>query len=60
MAASPAGRARGSALGGVGAAAKTQLYPLPKDLRRYVRLKNVMLAAAGDNTAVSVTLSLVR
>lgn len=46
--------------GGVGAAAKTQLYPLPKDLRRYVRLKNVMLAAAGDNTAVSVTLSLVR
>lgn len=46
--------------GGVGAAAKTQLFPLPKDLRRYVRVKSVVLAAGGDNTAISVTLSAVR
>lgn len=46
--------------GGAGAAAKTQLYPLPKDLRRYVRLKNTVLTAGGDNTAVSAKLSAVR
>lgn len=46
--------------GGAGAAAKTQLYPLPKDLRRYVRVKSAVLAAGGDNTAASVTLSAVR
>lgn len=46
--------------GGVGAAAKTQLFPLPKDLRRYIRVKNDVLAAGGDNTAKSVSLSMVR
>lgn len=46
--------------GGVGAAAKTQLYPVPKDLNRYIRVKSVVLAAGGDNTASSVTLSMVR
>lgn len=43
-----------------GAAAKTQLFPLPKDLRRYVRVKNVVEGSGGNNTAVSVTLSVVR
>lgn len=46
--------------GGVGAAAKTQLYPLPKDLRRYVRLKNAVQSAGGDNTAASAAFSVVR
>lgn len=46
--------------GGAGAAAKTQLYPLPKDIRRYLRLKNVVLTAGGDNTAKSAQLSMVR
>ena len=46
--------------GGVGAAAKTPLFPLPKDLRRWVRVKSVVQAAGGDNTAVSVALSAVR
>lgn len=46
--------------GGAGAAAKTQLFPLPKDLRRYVRVKSVVQSAGGDNTAKSVTLSIVR
>lgn len=43
-----------------GAAAKTQIFPLPKDLRRYVRVKNVVEGSGGNNTAVSVTLSVVR
>lgn len=46
--------------GGAGAAAKTQLFPLPKDLRRYVRVKSVVQSVGGDNTAKSVTLSVVR
>jgi hypothetical protein len=45
---------------GAGAAAKTQLFPLPKDLRRYIRVKSVVQSAGGDNTAKSVTLSIVR
>lgn len=46
--------------GGAGASAKTQLFPLPKDLRRYIRVKSVVEANGGDNTAKSVTLSIVR
>ncbi len=46
--------------GGAGADAKTQLFPLPKDLRRYLRVKSVVQSAGGDNTAKSVTLSIVR
>lgn len=43
-----------------GAAAKTQLFPLPKDLRRYVRVKQVVLTGGGDNTAKSVDFSIVQ
>lgn len=46
--------------GGAGASAKTQLFPLPKDLRRYIRVKSVVQSAGGDNTAKSVTVSIVR
>lgn len=46
--------------GGAGASAKTQLFPLPKDLRRYLRVKNVVAASGGSNVAVSVALSVVR
>lgn len=46
--------------GGVGAAAATRLFKLPEDVRRYVRVKQVIAAVGGDNTAVSTALSLVR
>ncbi len=46
--------------GGAGVAATTKLFPLPKDIRRYLRLKNAVLTAGGDNTAKSVSLSMVR
>ena len=45
--------------GGAGAAAATRLYKLPEDIRRYIRVKSVVLSSGGDNTAKSVTLSVV-
>ena len=42
-----------------GAAAVTRLFPLPKDLRRFVRVKQVVQSAGGDNTAKSSVTSLV-
>jgi hypothetical protein len=44
---------------GAGAAAVTRLFKLPEDVRRYVRLKQVVLTAGGDNTAKSVVTSIV-
>ena len=46
--------------GGAGAAAVNRKAPFPKDVRRYVRLKVDVLAAGGDNTAKSATLSAIR
>jgi len=45
--------------GGVGAAAASQRVKLPISVRRYLRLSPTVLAAGGDSTAVSATLSLV-
>lgn len=43
-----------------GAAAVTRLFKLPEDIRRYVRLKQAVLTAGGDNTAISTTTAYVR
>ena len=45
--------------GGAGAAAISQTYKLPPTVRRYIRLDQAVLAAGGDNTAVSGSVSLV-
>lgn len=45
--------------GGVGAAAAERRVKLPTSVRQYLRLSQVTLAAGGDNTAISSTLSLV-
>ena len=45
--------------GGVGAAAVTRKFKLPEDVRRYIRLKQAVLTAGGDNTAVSTTTSVI-
>ncbi len=45
--------------GGVGAAALSYQFKLPIGLRRYVRLNAAVLAAGGDNTAISTTLAFV-
>lgn len=45
--------------GGVGAAALAYQCKLPIGLRRYVRLANTVLAAGGDSTAISSSLSFV-
>lgn len=44
--------------GGAGAAASTENYRLPSDVRRYIRMSVVTSATAGDNTAVSPTMKL--
>jgi len=44
--------------GGVGAAALAYQFKLPIGLRRYVRINSAVLAAGGDNTAISASLSL--
>lgn len=44
---------------GAGAGAITRLFKLPETVRRYIRLKQDMLTAGGDNTAISTTLSVV-
>ena len=46
--------------GGVGATTVTRRFKLPETVRRYVRLKQVVQAAGGDNTASSSTLSYIR
>jgi hypothetical protein len=45
--------------GGVGAAAVARRFKLPIGIQRYVRLDAAVLAAGGDNTAISTTLALV-
>ncbi len=45
--------------GGVGASAITREVPIGSVFRRYVRLKQVVLTAGGDNTAISSRLALV-
>ena len=45
---------------GAGAAAVTRLFKLPETIRRYVRLKQAVLTAGGDNTAISTTTAYVR
>ncbi|MEA3186221.1 MAG: hypothetical protein QOD99_51 [Chthoniobacter sp.] len=45
--------------GGVGAAAVSRQFKLPIGLKQYVRLNSAVLAAGGDNTAISATLALV-
>lgn len=45
---------------GAGAAGVTRRVKLPETIRRYVRLKQVVQAAGGDNTAASSTLSYIR
>jgi len=40
-----------------GAAAITREVPIPSTLRRYVRLKQAVLTAGGDNTAISTRLA---
>lgn len=42
-----------------GAAAVTRKYKLPEDVRRYIRLKQDVLTAGGDNTAISTSLSVI-
>ena len=42
--------------GGVGAAAVSRRVKLPGSTRRYLRVNAAVLAAGGDNTAVSMTL----
>jgi hypothetical protein len=44
---------------GAGAAAITRKFKLPEDARRYIRLKQDVLTAGGDNTAISTTLSVI-
>lgn len=43
--------------GGVGAAATSRQVALPPGIRRYIRLSQAASATAGNNTAVSATLS---
>ncbi len=43
--------------GGAGAAAKAVRFRLPSTTRRYVRISQTVLAAGGDNTAISSTFS---
>ena len=45
--------------GGAGAAAVDRRFKLPIGVQRYVRVSAAVLAAGGDNTAVSFTLALV-
>lgn len=45
--------------GGAGAGAVTRNYKLPEDVRRYVRLKQAVLTAGGDNTGISVVTSVI-
>jgi hypothetical protein len=45
--------------GGAGAAAVIRKVRLPSDVRQYIRAKVVVEAAAGNNTAKSLTLALV-
>lgn len=45
--------------GGAGAAAATRRYPFPKDIGRYIRVKQAVQSAGGDNTAKSSTVSVV-
>lgn len=44
--------------GGAGAAAVSRRVKLPPSTRRYVRVSAAVLAAGGDNTAISYTLEL--
>jgi len=44
--------------GGVGAAAATRTVRLPSSCRQYINVNAAVLAAGGDNTAVSYTLAL--
>lgn len=44
--------------GGVGAAASSTKLRLPRTTKRYVRLKTVVLAAGGDNTAIEAVVQL--
>lgn len=43
---------------GNGASAATRVVRLPSSVRRYIRVNTAVLTAGGDNTAKSVTLSL--
>jgi hypothetical protein len=43
---------------GAGAAAIERRFSLPPTVRRYIRVKQDVLAAGGDNTAVSVSIGL--
>lgn len=45
--------------GGVGVAAGSETYRLPANTRRYVRVNQAVLAAGGDNTASSSTVSII-
>lgn len=45
--------------GGVGAAAIERRFTAPFTLRRYIRLNQTVLAAGGDNTAISGSIGLV-
>lgn len=42
-----------------GADGVTRKFKLPEDVRRYIRLKQVVLTGGGDNTGVSTTTSVV-
>lgn len=42
-----------------GAAAITRSFKLPETARRYIRLKQAVLTAGGDNTAISTTTAVV-
>ncbi len=45
--------------GGVGVAAGTKRFRLPRTVRRYVNVSQAVLTAGGDNTASSSTVALV-
>jgi hypothetical protein len=45
--------------GTAGAAATSRIFRLPRNTRRYLRLNQAASATAGNNTAVSTTISLV-
>lgn len=46
--------------GGAGAAAASLIVPVPDHMRRYVKVTAAVLAAGGDNTAVSHIMEVVR
>lgn len=46
--------------GGVGAAAASYIIPVPDHIRRFVKVTAAVLAAGGDNTAVSYVMEVVR